>query len=43
MPGQESKLDYHNKVYSGDYLMKIGLKLTTGDDMSSRLIEITKE
>lgn len=43
MPGQKSKLGYHNKVYSGDYLMKIGLKLTTGDDMSSRLIELIKK
>ena len=43
MPGQESKLDYNGKVYSGDYLMKIGLKLTTGDDMSSRLVELIKQ
>jgi len=43
MPGQESKLGYHNKVFSGDYLMKIGLKLTSGDDMSSRLIELIKK
>ncbi|MBO5593480.1 MAG: alpha-galactosidase [Prevotella sp.] len=43
MPGQESKFGYHNKVFSGDYLMKIGLKLTSGDDMSSRLIELIKK
>lgn len=43
LPGKESQLDYNNKVYSGDYLMKIGLKLLTNADMSSRIIEITKE
>ena len=43
MPGQQSALSFNGKVFSGDYLMKIGLGLTTGDDMSSRLIEIIKE
>ena len=43
MPGLQSRLAFNDKVFSGDYLMKIGLKLTTGEDMSSRLIEITKE
>ena len=28
---------------SGDYLMKIGLKVLTGSDMSSRIIELEKE
>ena len=42
MPGQKSKLAYDGKVLSGDYLMKVGLKLLTNDDMSSRLIEIIK-
>lgn len=43
MPGQKSGLSCNNKVYSGDYLMKVGLKLLTGNDMSSRVIEITKQ
>lgn len=43
MPGQQSALSFNGKVFSGDFLMKIGLGLTTGDDMSSRLIEIIKE
>ena len=43
MPGQQSALSFNGKVFCGDYLMKIGLGLTTGDDMSSRLIEIIKE
>ena len=43
MTGQQSALSFNGKVFSGDYLMKIGLGLTTGDDMSSRLIEIIKE
>lgn len=43
MPGQTSKMAFDGKIFSGDYLMKIGLNLTTGDDMSSRLIEVIKE
>lgn len=43
IPGQKSQLSFDGKVVSGDYLMKIGLKLTSSMDMSSRLIEITKE
>jgi alpha-galactosidase len=43
MPGQKSKLAYDGKVLSGDYLMKIGLNLITGDDMSSRIVELTKK
>lgn len=42
MPGQDSSLAYDGQVFSGDYLMKIGLKLITGGDMKSRLIELTK-
>lgn len=43
MPGEKSKLSYDGKVMSGDYLMKVGLNLLTGDDMSSRLIELTRK
>lgn len=43
MPGQKSGLSCNNKVFSGDYLMKVGLKLLTGNDMSSRIVEITKQ
>ncbi|MCI5580031.1 MAG: alpha-galactosidase [Phocaeicola plebeius] len=43
MPEKESQMPFHDKVFSGDYLMKIGLKLLTGDDMTSRIIELTKE
>ncbi len=43
MPDKESQMPFHDKVFSGDYLMKIGLKLLTGDDMTSRIIELTKE
>lgn len=42
-PGQTSSINCDNKVYSGDYLMKIGLKLFTGNDLSSRIVEITKQ
>ena len=40
---KKATLDYHNKVYSGDYLMKIGVKVTSASDLVSHIIEITKE
>ena len=41
--GRKSSLACDGKTYSGDYLMKIGLKVLTGSDMSSRIIELVKE
>ncbi|HEY9551610.1 MAG TPA: alpha-galactosidase [Prevotella sp.] len=43
MPGRKSELECNNKVYSGDYLMKVGIKVLTGGDMSSRILELVKE
>lgn len=43
MPGRQSWLDCNDKVYSGDYLMKVGIKVTSGNDMVSHIIELTKE
>ncbi len=42
-PGKESKLAFNNKEYNGDYLMKIGIKVLSGDDMSSHIIEVIKQ
>lgn len=42
-PGQSSALPSHKKVYTGDYLMKVGIRALTDQDMHSRIIEITKE
>lgn len=43
MPGQQSWLPCHDKVYTGDYLMKVGIKVLSANDMVSHIIEITKE
>ncbi len=39
--GQKSKLGCDNKTYSGDYLMKIGLPILTGQALASRVLEIS--
>lgn len=43
MPGQASRLACHDQVYSGDFLMKVGIKLLSANDMTSHIIELTKE
>lgn len=43
MPGQQSWLPCNDKVYTGDYLMNIGIKVLSSNDMTSHIIEITKE
>ncbi len=43
--GTESKFKYHNKVFTGDFLMKVGIPAFASDPspaMSSRVIEITE-
>ncbi|MDU1905853.1 MAG: alpha-galactosidase [Dysgonomonas sp.] len=41
MPNTESRLSSNGKIYSGDYLMKIGLDVFTGAKLNSRVIELT--
>lgn len=43
MDGQKSRLACHDKVFSGDYLMKAGISVLSASDMSSHLIELTRE
>jgi len=43
MPGGQSNLRANNKVFSGDYLMKIGLETFSSEHMSSRIIEIVAQ
>lgn len=43
MPGNKSNLSANNKVFSGDYLMKIGLNLFTGGQTQSRVVELTAQ
>lgn len=42
MPNVKSSLAEDGKVFSGDYLMKIGLEAFSANTMSSRVIEITE-
>ena len=43
MPGKQSWLSCNDKVYTGDYLMKVGIKVTSANDLVSHIIEVTKE
>ena len=43
MPEQKSKFSENGNVFSGDYLMKIGLAVFTTQPTTSRMIEITAE
>ena len=43
MPGKQSWLPCNNKVYTGDYLMKVGIKVTSANDLVSHIIELTKD
>lgn len=41
IPGQKSRLSYDGKVYTGDFLMKVGLPLLNGGHLSSTVLELT--
>ena len=43
MPGKQSWLPCNDKVYTGDYLMKVGIKVTSTSDLASHIIEVMKE
>ena len=43
MPNKKSNLGAHEKTYSGDYLMKIGINAFTTNQAFSRVIELTAE
>ena len=43
MPGKQSWLSCDNKVYSGEYLMKVGLDVLTSHKLLSHVLEITAE
>ncbi len=43
MPNMKSTLADDGKVYSGDYLMKVGINAFSSDRMSSKVIELTAE
>jgi alpha-galactosidase len=41
MPGARSSLAGNDKVYSGEFLMNVGLNLFTTQQLNSRVIELT--
>ena len=43
MPGTESTLDANGKVFSGDYLMKVGINALSRSQCSSRVIELVHQ
>ncbi|MDR1090795.1 MAG: alpha-galactosidase [Prevotella sp.] len=43
MPGNGSSLKGNDQVFSGEYLMTVGLELFTTQQLHSRIIEITRE
>ena len=43
MPGSNSSLKGNDQVFSGEYLMNVGLDLFTTQQLNSRLIEMTAE
>ena len=42
MPGKESTYRENGQVYSGDYLMKVGLRLFSTEDLSSHIFLLTE-
>ena len=40
MPGARPTLRAHGKMFTGDYLMKVGLDVFSGRDMASRVVRI---
>lgn len=42
MPGRQSRLACHDKSYTGDYLMKVGLKVLSSGQLVSHIIELEK-
>ena len=43
MPGTTSTLKAHGRIFSGDYLMKVGLDVFTSGQMQSRVVELTAQ
>jgi alpha-galactosidase len=40
MPGENAAEAFNGKVYSGDYLMKVGLDVFTTSKLHSRILEL---
>lgn len=42
IPGNQSSLESNGQVFSGDFLMKVGIDAFTTNPMNSRVIELTE-
>ena len=43
MPGANSSLSGNGEVFSGEFLMNVGLNLFTAQQLNSRVIEVVAE
>jgi alpha-galactosidase len=43
MPNKKTSLAADGKIYSGDYLMKVGLNIFSPQKMSSKIIKLIKQ
>lgn len=43
MPGETSKMACHEKIYSGDYLMKVGLSVLSAKEATSHVLELVAQ
>ena len=43
MPNAQPTLEADGKIYSGDYLMKVGINVFTATEMTSHVVEITAQ
>lgn len=43
MPGQNARVEHNDRIVSGDYLMKVGLKLFSTDRARSMVVELKAE
>ena len=41
MPGKESSLEVNGKVFTGDFLMKVGIDVFSFSQMQSHVLELT--
>jgi alpha-galactosidase len=43
MPGEKSRISCNGQVYTGDYLMKVGIHILSDHQMTSHILELTKQ
>lgn len=43
MPNAKPTIEADGKIYSGDYLMKVGINVFTATELTSHVVEITAQ